>query len=112
MGTNYYIHAGICPCCKHPTDSWHLGKSGRTLQYLDDWEGPYGNFANSMEQWEAIIRDERSTVVDEYGEVIDKEWIINHFKKNSTRELLPEERKYGKFIIDTGGNVLLKGSFS
>ncbi len=83
MGDNYYLHEGICKCCKASKKQTHIGKSsgGWTFSfrgYRSEWDDPK---IESYKMWlvliEAATENGDAEIRDEYGDTIN----VEDFKK-------------------------------
>ncbi len=74
MGTNYYLHFDVCPCCGNPERKLHIGKSSCGwcfgLHVIDDkWDDDAPKI-RSLADWQALWNDSASEIYDEYGRAV------------------------------------------
>lgn len=81
MGTNYYLHIDCCPKCGRGSEKLHIGKSSAGWCFSLRVHPSYG--INTLDDWEALFTDESSRIVDEYGEPISTEALLDRIKKRS-----------------------------
>ena len=113
MGTNYYLHRGICPECKRSCDHWHIGKSSigwcfslhiipeRGIRDLPDW-------VQAWQEPDTLIRDE-------YGRDITPEAMLDIIT-NRKRPRPPQWKRwyasideyYARNDAEPGPNHLLR----
>ena len=72
MGTNYYAKINICPCCKKPEETAHLGKSSAGWSFALQYNG--GRFYTDFEGMKDWLKGK--VIEDEYGGKISKEDFI------------------------------------
>lgn len=61
MGTNYYLQTDYCPCCGHPRQKIHLGKTSCGWKFLFHKRKKVQNY----EDFKKFIQN--GIIVDEYG---------------------------------------------
>ena len=77
MGTNYYLHAGICDCCGRYTE-YHIGKSSMGWKFLFQayaFEEGIQPSIKTNRDWRALTSLPNYKIFDEYGE----EWSDERF---------------------------------
>jgi len=94
MGTNYYLHAGICECCGRADAIYHIGKSSAGWKFLfqayefEEGEQPQ---IKTIEDWKVLLFNEGYKIYDEY----DQEWDVNKFwNLVQNKELDPDNRSH------------------
>ena len=80
MGTNYYLHTkAACKTCGRPFEAKHIGKSSGgwcfSLHVIPD-EGIY-----DLPDWEKLWKKRGSFIVDEYGDRVSKEKMMEIITK-------------------------------
>lgn len=90
MGTNYYLHVGVCPTCGRAEEVLHIGKSSagwcfalhvlpeRGINTLADWEQEWGPSRHYRE------------IRDEYGEVVTPEELLRSITERSWEDSEPQ----------------------
>jgi len=69
MGTNYYLTATVCPCCKQPTaENKHIGKSSAGWVFALHVYPEEG--INDLPDWKEKWSADGATITDEYGKII------------------------------------------
>ncbi len=68
MGTNFYLHSGICECCGKADEIHHIGKSSMGWKFLFKShkfiEGEQF-LTKSYKDWEAVLSVPTSKIYDE-----------------------------------------------
>ena len=72
MGTNYQAKINICPCCKKPEETIHLGKSSPGWSFALQYNG--GRFYTDFEGMKIWLKDK--VIEDEYGDRVSVEEFI------------------------------------
>jgi hypothetical protein len=133
LGTNYYLHTDICPCCRRPGDVIHIGKqsggwafSVRGYDYLDDFNPKTQDFFKMVlnisniltwSTWKRIIKlmPKSWKIKNEYGKIVGRTTFIKNvedsykYKKNKRHaDKYPSERDY----IDNDGYSITETEFS
>lgn len=74
MGTNYYAHINPCEHCGKAEEKIHIGKSnyGWTFSFHS-----VAGVAESWREWQKVLQQKTTRIVDEYGETIT----FSRFKK-------------------------------
>jgi len=123
VGTNYYLHTDICPCCRRPDDVIHLGKqsrgwvfSVRGYDYLDDFNPKTQDFFKMVlnisniitwSTWKRIIKlmPKSWKIKDEYGKIVGRTTFIKNVEdsyknKNNLRHAKEYPSQYDCFDSD------------
>ena len=66
MGTNYYAKINICPTCKRPEETIHLGKSSGGWKFMFQLNGC--KFYKNIKEMRKWLADK--TIENEYGEQV------------------------------------------
>lgn len=105
MGTNYYLHRGICPTCKHAEERIHIGKSscGWTFSfqgYPNEWDEIH---VKSEDDWRRELKN--GTIINEYGETetYDGFWKIVDDKRKADSNHA-KEYPDGNWLDDKGNS--------
>ena len=75
MGTNYYLHRGVCPTCHRGTEPIHIGKSSAGWVfglhvYPEEYDVPR---ILNLDDWKRLFMEEDSVIFDEYDREITAE---------------------------------------
>lgn len=69
MGTNYYLHIGICESCKRPQEVKHLGKSSGGWKFLFHKQKGMENYKDFIGVVESCVHN-GAKIYDEYDQEI------------------------------------------
>lgn len=95
MGTNYYLHLDVCPCCQQSAEyPLHIGKSSAGWCFGlhvrgGEWEE---ELPIDLDGWRELWSRPNNIIKDEYGEVITPEAMeatITQRKWRSRDERIP-----------------------
>ncbi len=91
MGTNYYIKRNFCKCCGR-FDEIHIGKSsgGWCFGLHVKTPGSDENLPENLMEWEELFKN--NEIVNEYGEIITKEEMMDIITDRSSDRPLPTDR--------------------
>lgn len=97
MGTNYYAKINICPCCKRPEETVHLGKSSYGWTFALQYNG--GKFYVNFKEMKKWLKDK--VIENEYGEKVSLDDFV---------ELVESKKKIKNPDADYGirGNSIMK----
>lgn len=71
MGTNYYLKSRPCDACGYSKNEKHIGKQSCGWEF--HFRGYRDESIVDFDDWVNLIDDPNKQIVNEYGEVIDKE---------------------------------------
>ncbi len=125
MGTNYYARYNICPTCKRPGISLHIGNE--SCGWAFSFHGIVGTEAEdseiepiaSWEDWKILLKKPGTEIFNEYGDEMDYAEFIDSIDiteqgKNHTiycRISHPEHAKRDCWL-DEAGHSFQCGEFS
>lgn len=69
MGTNYYLHIGICESCGRPQEVKHLGKSSNGWKFLFHKQNGMDSYKNFITMVESCVHN-GAKIYDEYDQEI------------------------------------------
>jgi len=115
MGTNYYYYPEKkCEHCHRVSERRHIGKSSIGWMFILRIY-PDDNIMN-LDDWFKLFAAPGSYIEDEYGEIVDVEYMIRSIKRENATNLLSHEKHfnhYGVYSRRGEGNWdYLNGEFS
>jgi len=111
MGTNHYVKMQCPNACDHcGIEDIHIGKSGNSLEgHLTSPWGPI----KSWQDWKRVIIENDLPIVDEYGDEMSHQQLIDYYESTSpeyrSRQYrwivvnAPEYIRDGTYIKDADG---------
>ena len=119
MGTNYYAHKHVCPCCKKPEEVIHIGKKSSGWQFAFHAVGDLDCYT----AWMRFLQEKPDVnIVNEYDEEIaldDFKLIVdrkrdgdkNHYDE-MTKTHSPDNEYMRQIYKDAKGFCFDPGDFS
>lgn len=107
MSTNYYLKLGLCPCCGSAREIMHIGLGAYGWCFSLHVEPKLAAFPKNLNDWVELFKLKESVIVDEYGEIISADEMLEIIMQRSHPKE-PVENSFLRNHAELGPNNLFR----